>query len=93
MEFLANFTFELVAIKRASKNASLVGESLDLEQLRRPEQRLESVGLDVDLTAVDVADEALDVGVARVAEDDHRVRARVFLTKKSRSASYRKTRE
>ena len=69
-------------LKRACENASLVGESLDLEELRSPEQRLEAVGLDVDLAAVDVADEALDVGEARVAEDDHRVRARVLLTEK-----------
>ena len=58
---------------------SLVCEPLDLEQLRRPEEGLEAVGLHVDLAAVDVADEALDVGVGRVAQDDHRVRAWIFL--------------
>ena len=58
---------------------SLVGEALDLEELCGPEEGLESVRLDVDLAAVDVADEALHVGVARVTQDDHRVRARVLL--------------
>ena len=61
---------------------SLVCEPLDLEELCRPEEGLEAVGLHVDLAAVDVADEALDVGVGRVAQDDHRVRARILLEKK-----------
>ena len=67
-------------LNRQPFKSSLVCEALDLEELGGPEEGLEPVGLDVDLAAVDVADEALHVGVARrPRQDDHRVRTRVLL--------------
>ena len=35
--------------------------------------------LDVNFAAVDVADEAFDVGVGRISEDDYRVLTRIIL--------------
>ena len=81
-QFTHLFLDEVVPVTAAAHGGPgqvLVCEPLDLEELCRPEEGLQSVGLDVDLAAVDVAHEALHVRVRRVAQDDHRVRARILL--------------
>ena len=67
----------MIRARRGRRGQVLIGETLDLEQLGRPKERLEPLRLDVHLAAVDVPDETLHVDVGRVPEDDDGVRARI----------------
>ncbi len=60
----------------------LLRQSLDLEQLRSPEEALQPVLPHVHLAAVDVPHEAVDVDEGGVSQNHHRVLAGVLLRNK-----------
>lgn len=57
----------------------LVRQPLDLEHLRSAEERLEPLGLHVNLPAVDIADQTLHVHVGGVPQDHHGMAAGIIL--------------
>lgn len=73
--YLGKASIILVSIFRDA----LFCQTLDLEEFGRLEKVLESFRLNINLSAVDVSDEALDINECRISEDDNRMIAWVLL--------------